>query len=104
MRQGTDPPSTPPEVSVVMPFRNAAWCLATQLKALAGQRCEASWDLLLVENGSTDDWRVVVQPFVETFPVPLRILQVAAGPGPGHAYNAGFRAARGRAGPLGRRL
>ena len=96
IRQGTNPPSTGPAVSVVLPFRNAAWCLETQLRALAGQRCDHLWELILVENGSTDAWEAVVRPFAETFPVPLRILQVPPGPGPGHAYNAGFRAARGR--------
>jgi glycosyltransferase involved in cell wall biosynthesis len=85
-----------PEVSVVVPFRNAAWCLGTQLDALALQRPDCAWELILVENGSSDDWPTIVAAHTVGFPVPVRVLQIPAGPGPGHAYNAGVVAAAGR--------
>lgn len=82
-----------PEVSVVVPFRDAAWCLGTQLNALAQQQLDQPWDVILVENGSNDDWPAVVAAHRESFPVPLRVQEIPAGLGPGPAYNAGVEAA-----------
>jgi glycosyltransferase involved in cell wall biosynthesis len=48
-------PSTEVEVSVVIPFKDAAPSFADQLEAVAGQRLEGEWEVVLVGNGSRDD-------------------------------------------------
>lgn len=95
MATGRSDSADRPALSVVVPFREAAWCLGTQLDALARQRPGCPWELILVENGSSDDWRATVAAHTSGFPVPVRLLQIPAGQGPGHAYNAGAEAALG---------
>lgn len=43
-----------PSVSVVIPALNAAETVGGQLAALAGQLIERRWEIVLVDNGSTD--------------------------------------------------
>lgn len=43
------------ELSVVIPCRNSADTLLEQLDALALQQWDGSWEVVLVDNGSTDD-------------------------------------------------
>ena len=51
-REGSDPGS--PAVSVVVCVRNGAATLASQLEALAGQVDAPGFEVVLVDNGSTD--------------------------------------------------
>jgi len=44
-----------PVISVVMAVRNGSSTLAAQLTALAAQDCAQEWELVVVDNGSTDD-------------------------------------------------
>jgi glycosyltransferase involved in cell wall biosynthesis len=46
--------SRPRSVSVVVPAYNAAATLAGQLEALAAQQYEGDWELVIVDNGSSD--------------------------------------------------
>jgi glycosyltransferase involved in cell wall biosynthesis len=39
---------------VIVPAYNAAATLAEQLEALAAQRFDGDWELVIVDNGSTD--------------------------------------------------
>ena len=41
-------------LSVVLAVRNEAEHIGAQLAALAGQRTDVPWELLVVDNGSTD--------------------------------------------------
>ncbi len=49
----------PPTISVVIPALNAAATLAEQLDALAGQAFSKPWEIVVVDNGSTDDTSAV---------------------------------------------
>jgi cellulose synthase/poly-beta-1,6-N-acetylglucosamine synthase-like glycosyltransferase len=43
--------SRPSSVSVIVPAYNAAATLAEQLEALAAQRFDGDWELVIVDNG-----------------------------------------------------
>jgi glycosyltransferase involved in cell wall biosynthesis len=81
------------KVSVVVPCYNAAETLARQLKALAWQTVEP-WEVIVADNGSTDDSVAVARRFGATLPrfavVDARGRQCAS-----HARNVGARAASG---------
>ncbi|HZI64843.1 MAG TPA: glycosyltransferase [Thermoanaerobaculia bacterium] len=86
----------PLRFTVVMPCRDAAATLGTQLEALARQRVHGDWEVLVADNGSTDASRDVAQRFAGRLPG-LRVVDAAARSGPAHARNAGAAAARGAA-------
>jgi glycosyltransferase involved in cell wall biosynthesis len=50
-------------VSVVLPCRNGADTIADQLEALAGQECAEPWELVVVDNGSTDGTPAIVERY-----------------------------------------
>lgn len=79
-------------VSVVLACRNAEATLAAQLEALARQAYDEPWELLLVDNGSTDGTLAVAERFRDR--LPLRVVDASARPGQAHALNAGVREAR----------
>jgi glycosyltransferase involved in cell wall biosynthesis len=82
-----------PEVSVVMPARDAAGFVEAQLDALAAQDFEGSWELVVVDDGSTDGTPDVVARWNERLPC-LTLLSLAQSRGQSHAYNLGARNAR----------
>jgi len=84
--------SRDPVVSVVLPCRDAEATLAAQLEALARQRLDEPWELLLVDNGSTDGTVAVAEGFAGR--LPLRVVDASTRPGQAFALNAGVRAAR----------
>jgi glycosyltransferase involved in cell wall biosynthesis len=82
-----------PTVSVVIPARDAASTLPLQLAALAAQSFEGTWEVIVVDNGSTDGTSALVEAWSERVPE-LRCISVSA-IGASHARNAGARCARG---------
>jgi glycosyltransferase involved in cell wall biosynthesis len=80
--------------SVVIPTFNRADDLRDTLASLAGQATTAPWEVIVVDNNSTDDTRGVVETAAVTFPVPLRYL-FEKEQGRSAAMNTGIRAARG---------
>jgi glycosyltransferase involved in cell wall biosynthesis len=80
-------------VSVVMPARNAEHTLERQLDALARQRFDHPWELVVVDNGSVDGTRVLL----DAWRTRLACLRVVSEPrrGANRARNAGIGAARG---------
>ncbi len=86
----------PLRFSVVIPCRDAAATLATQLAALAGQGVQGEWEVIVADNGSIDASRDVARSFADRLPR-LRVIEAAARSGPGHARNAGAAAAAGEA-------
>lgn len=83
-----------PELSVVMPALDAADTIGDQIAALRHQSWDGAWELLVVDNGSTD-------ATVETVDVAadgdrrIRVIDGRARPGPAAARNLGVREAAG---------
>jgi glycosyltransferase involved in cell wall biosynthesis len=83
------------ELSVVIPCRNAAATLETQLRALEMQRAEGDWEIIVADNGSTDGTSDVVSAFVSAV-APIRIVDASRTLGINHARNEGVRDAEGQ--------
>jgi len=85
-----------PDLSVILATRNRAESLRDTLDALARQETGGAfvYEVLVVDNGSTDATRGVVEAFQATFPVPLRYAYEAH-PGKPWALNTGLRHATG---------
>lgn len=84
-----------PLLSVILPVRNGASTIGAQLEALSMQEAPFPWEVLVVDNGSTDDsaegalaWRGVLPS--------LRVVDASTRPGVAHARNRGSSVARGR--------
>lgn len=89
----TDAPEPTPDVSVIVPVFNGADTIATQLQALVDQQVSFSWELLVCDNGSTDDTRSIVRGFQDHWPH-IRIVDASARRGPAAARNIGAQSAR----------
>jgi glycosyltransferase involved in cell wall biosynthesis len=88
------PASRPRLVSVVLPVLNGEKFLGAQLEALASQRYDGDWEVLVVDNGCSDRSREIARSFKGRLPA-LRIVDASARHGLNHARNAGVASARG---------
>jgi glucosyl-dolichyl phosphate glucuronosyltransferase len=80
--------------SVVIATCNRAHDLCETLGSLAGLRPDGPWEVIIVDNNSTDGTRHVVEAAAAGFPAPLRYLfEREQGRSP--ALNAGIRQAQG---------
>jgi glucosyl-dolichyl phosphate glucuronosyltransferase len=80
--------------SIVVATYNRAADLRGTLDSLSGLRPCADWEVVVVDNNSSDDTRAVVESAARSFPAPLRYLfEVEQGRSP--ALNAGIRLASG---------
>jgi glycosyltransferase involved in cell wall biosynthesis len=80
--------------SVVIATYNRARDLEGTLESLAGLKPDADWEVIVVDNNSTDETRQVVEGAAPAFPADVRYLfEPRQGRSP--ALNAGIRAARG---------
>lgn len=83
-------------VSLVISTRNRAPRLAELFATLTRLEApEAGWELILVDNGSTDGTADAIREFAAAAPCPVSCVH-AATPGLSHARNAGLRRAAGR--------
>ncbi|MBB2958520.1 glycosyltransferase family 2 protein [Pseudoclavibacter helvolus] len=83
------------DVSVVIPVLNGMPELEHQLDALAAQQTSAAWEVIVVDNGSTDGTKVHVESRVSDFPVLLRLVDASSRKGISHARNTGVAQAAG---------
>lgn len=83
-----------PTVSVIVTTFNRGALLDRCLTHLARQRFRAGDEVIVADNGSTDDTAVVVTRHASRFPVPLTRLMEPT-PGKSHALNAAARIANG---------
>lgn len=74
------------EASVIIPALNEAETIGTQLEALARQDFDAGWEVVVVDNGSTDRTVEVCRSFSSS--LPLRVV-TAERPGTSAARNRG---------------
>src|SRR5215213_3208362 len=81
-------------ISVIIPVRNGAGTIEAQLAALSRQSWDGAWELIVADNGSTDDTVRRVQDAAHSLPA-VRIVDASARRGPSFARNAGARAAEG---------
>jgi len=87
------PPSL---VSVVLCCHNGARYLSAQLAALATQNYERGWELVFVDDRSTDNSLAIADSWSDRLPIRVVPTRVAGGPvGLAQARNIGGRAARG---------
>jgi glycosyltransferase involved in cell wall biosynthesis len=82
-----------PSISVIIPARNVGSTLADQLRALSRQRVPVPWEIVVADNGSTDDTPSVAASFARD--LPLTVVDASGRLGANHARNRGVAAARG---------
>jgi glycosyltransferase involved in cell wall biosynthesis len=82
------------QASVILCVRNGAATIAEQLAALAVQHCAEPWELVVVDNGSTDGTVAVVREWEARLPV-LTVVPAHERAGLAYARNVGARVAQG---------
>lgn len=85
-----------PFVSIIIPVHNGANTLPEQLDALKCQQYDGDWEILVVNNCSTDDTVKLVQAY-QSESSRLRFIHAPAKQSKGYACNVGASAARGEA-------
>jgi glycosyltransferase involved in cell wall biosynthesis len=81
-------------LSVIIPCYNAAETIGIQLEALADQQWSEPWEIVVVDNLSTDYSRAVVKQYQEKLEN-LRLVDAFAQQGQPYACNVGVQTARG---------
>jgi glycosyltransferase involved in cell wall biosynthesis len=86
----------PPRLSasVLICTFNRADLLREMLESLQTIRTARAWDVIVVDNNSTDHTRAIAERFAATFPVPL-VYVFEARQGKSHALNTGIQVSRG---------
>src|SRR5215472_16667421 len=84
------------ELTVILCTCNRAQSLTETLESLTSSRLPRSvvWEVLVVDNNSTDQTRGLVEEFCRRYPGRFRYL-LESKPGKSHALNAGIASARG---------
>jgi glycosyltransferase involved in cell wall biosynthesis len=81
-------------ISLIICTRNRAGPLRRCLDAVAELQFAGPWEAVLVDNGSTDSTREVIEAFAREAPFPVRYVHEAV-PGLSNARNAGLAVASG---------
>lgn len=85
-------PLAAPLVTVIVPTRNRAQLLSTALESLVGQTLKGEFEVIVLDNGSTDDTKEVCDGYIDRLPH-FQYLFVAR-PGLHEGRHAGLRAAK----------
>lgn len=84
------------KLSVVVPAFNGAQTISHQLDALQRQQTKfMDWEVIVADNGSTDDTALIVKKYAISYPVPLKVVDASHRQGASHARNVGAIAAQG---------
>lgn len=83
------------KLSVIIPCYNAEATLCATLKALAEQVWDQPWEVLVVDNRSTDRSRAVAEAYRGRLPG-LRVIEASTRQGQPYAVNTGVEQAAGR--------
>jgi glycosyltransferase involved in cell wall biosynthesis len=81
--------------SVILPVRDGATTIDRQLAALAVQDHPGPWELVVSDNGGSDDTRAHVLSWTGALPCETRIVDSSDRRGVAHARNVGIAASRG---------
>ncbi|NJO48074.1 MAG: glycosyltransferase family 2 protein [Oscillatoriales cyanobacterium RM2_1_1] len=88
------------KISMILPCFNGASTIRQQMEALCNQSWAGGWEVIVSNNGSTDNSMEIVEEYRQRLPE-LKIVQAYQSPGPRlgafHSYNVGFQAATGDA-------
>jgi glycosyltransferase involved in cell wall biosynthesis len=84
------------KLSVIVPCLNAAETIGCQLEALANQRWSEPWEVVVVDNGSTDESMAITRQYRQDLPN-LRIVEAPKRRSRPYARNVGVMAATGDA-------
>lgn len=82
------------ELSIILPSHNGERTIGSQLEALARQRWSGEWELVFVDNRSTDGTRGLVESHRDRLPS-LSVLSAEAKGSISYALNCGIEASRG---------
>jgi GT2 family glycosyltransferase len=82
------------ELSVILPSHNGAGTIEVQLQALSRQEWSGEWELVFVDNCSTDETRAIVEGYCDRVPS-LRVVVAKERPGISYALNSGIDEAKG---------
>jgi glycosyltransferase involved in cell wall biosynthesis len=83
-----------PGVSIIVPTRNRVSKLARCLEHISAIRGDTPWELIVVDNGSSDETPQFLDDFANRSPIPLKVVKEPAAGGM-RSRNAGAEAARG---------
>lgn len=84
------------KLSAIVPCLNVADTIAVQLEALAKQQWCEPWEVIIADNGSTDESMAIAEQYRDKIPH-LRIVDASDKRGRAHACNVGAAAAAGEA-------
>jgi dolichyl-phosphate beta-glucosyltransferase len=89
--------SRAPVLSVVVPAYNEAQRIPASLQAISDHFAAAPYtvELLVVDDGSSDDTAAAVRTLAPSLALPVRLLRYAPNRGKGFALKVGFAASRG---------
>jgi glycosyltransferase involved in cell wall biosynthesis len=91
-----DAPEATPTLSVVIPAHDAAATLPAQLDALIAQTWAEPWEIVVVDNRSSDDTSRVAESYATRAPR-IRLVRADARAGVAYCRNVGVQAARAEA-------
>jgi glycosyltransferase involved in cell wall biosynthesis len=81
------------KLSVIIACFNGGRTLVEQLDALAGQKWRQEWEVIIADNGSTDNSRQIAESFKARLPN-LLVVDAGSKRGSAHARNVAIREAR----------
>jgi GT2 family glycosyltransferase len=81
------------EISVVIPVYNGATTIGDQLEALSRQSSPRFWEIVVADNGSTDNTLAIVDQWRPELPA-VRVVDASKHRGVSHARNSGVLASR----------
>lgn len=86
-------PHPPDTISVILCVHNGGPYLTEQLESLARQHFDGIWELIVVDDRSTDDTVATAMSWADR--IPLRVVTIEEGAGLSNARNVGIAAASG---------
>jgi glycosyltransferase involved in cell wall biosynthesis len=86
--------SNEPEVSVVIPTYNRSALLRSTVDSVLNQDTQTTFEVVVIDNNSSDDTKDVVASLIETYPGKVRYV-VERKQGNAHARNRGIEEAKG---------